>query len=115
MPAGCRTTLTQLGEMPAMLPIQPRTSVAVKIPIAIRGSKIHFQMEAIVSVQLSRVIRGVLAMMRLASQVGGSYTGNTLPALKTSDMPASSSVHAAQVGRCASIARRLSGLSEHSR
>src|SRR5215471_14092830 len=104
MPAGCGTTLIQLGETPAMLPIQPRTSVAVKIPIAIRGSTIHFQMEAMVSVQLSRAIRGVLAKMRVASQGGGSYAGNTLPALNTSNMPASSSVHAAQVGRCASIA-----------
>src|SRR6516162_3403048 len=104
MEVGFRTALAQSGETPAMLPNQPRTSVAVNTAIAVRGSTIHFQIEETVSTQLSRAIRGVLATIRVASQAGGSYTGNTFPAASTSEIPASNPVQAGQDFRWTSIA-----------
>jgi hypothetical protein len=115
MAVGLRTTAAQFGEMPAIFPIQPRTSAAVKNAIAVRGSMIHFPMEAIVSSQLSRAVRGVFAMIRIGSHAGASCTGKVFPHASTSDMPASSSLQAEQAWRCETTALRSAALSVLSR
>src|SRR6266852_3506731 len=94
MAAGSRTTAVQSGEMPARLPSQPKTSVAVKTAIAVRGSMIQFQMNASVSSQLSRAMRGVFARIRVASHAGGSKMGNVFAQTSTSRISTSNSLHA---------------------
>src|SRR5262249_37767413 len=96
MALGVRTVRTMSGEMPAMLPIHPRTRVAVNTAIAVRGSTSHLPTAVRVSSQLSCETRGVFATMRVASQAGGSYTGNDFPHATTSVIAASRSEHAEQ-------------------
>src|SRR5262245_38870792 len=101
MALGFRTTVLQLGEIPAIFPNQLNTNVAVKKPIAARGSKIHLQTTAMVSLHFSRSTRGVLAMMRVGSHAGGSCTGKALPHSSTLPMLARSSLQAIHDCRCA--------------
>src|SRR5215831_16967873 len=96
MALGVRTFRTMSGEIPAMLPIHPSTSVAVNTAIAVRGSTSHLPIAVKISSQLSCDTRGVFATMRVASQDGASYTGNDFPHATTSVIPASRSEHAGQ-------------------
>src|SRR5712692_1050691 len=111
MAVGFRTIAAQSGEIPARLPNQPRTIVAVKTAMAVRGSVTHRHPRRIVSIQLSRVTRGVFATIREGSHAGASYTGKLLVHTSRFLMPASNSSHAEHDLMCISIRSRSEALS----